>query len=171
MLARIIARWGATYRPDVVGCIWMAVLLGALVWLELRHGGIFLVPPFAATMSILLYLPNVSIAQPIAIIIGSTLGAAIGTVLSLILGFGPVTAMVAALTALIILPLLRVYHPPGVALAMYPALLHPGLWFAVQTVLPFQLVAVVSAALMSQVLFGWPQYPAPLLSDTGRTRS
>jgi hypothetical protein len=48
-----------------------------------------------------------------------------------------------------VLPLLRAYHPPGVALAMYPPLLHPGVWFAVQVVLPFALVAVISTALMS----------------------
>jgi CBS-domain-containing membrane protein len=83
-------------------------------------------------------------------------------VLSLFLGFGPAIAMVAALTAFVALPLLRAYHPPGVTLAMYPALLHPGVWFAVQVVLPFTLVAVISAALMSRLLRNWPQYPAPL---------
>jgi hypothetical protein len=71
----------------------------------------------------------VSIAQPFAIAFGSAFGAAIGTVLSLFLGFGPGIAIVAAITALIALPLLRAYHRPGVALAMYPPLLHPGLWF------------------------------------------
>jgi hypothetical protein len=71
----------------------MAVLLGALAWLDFRRGGIFLVPPFSATMTILLYLPDVWIAQPFAIVFGSILGAAIGTVLSLFLGFGPGVAM------------------------------------------------------------------------------
>ncbi len=145
----------------------MAVLLGGLAWLDLRRGGIFLIPPFAAAMTILLYLPDVPIAQPFAIVLGSALGAALGTVLSLFLGFGPSIATVAALTALIVLPLLRAYHPPGVALAMYPPLLHPGLWFAVQVVLPFTLVAVISAALMSRLLRSWPRYPAPLRTETG----
>jgi CBS-domain-containing membrane protein len=94
------------------------------------------VPPFAATMTILLYLPDVSLAQPFAVVFGSALGAAIGTALSLFLGFGPGIATVAALIALIVLPLLRAYHPPGVALAMYPPLSHPGVWFAVQVALP-----------------------------------
>jgi CBS-domain-containing membrane protein len=169
MLGRIITHWGTRHRPTVLGCLWMAVLLGALAWLDLRRGGIFLVPPFAATMTILLYLPDVSIAQPFTIIFGSAFGAAIGTVLSLFLGFGPGVAMVAAITALIALPLLRAYHPPGVALAMYPPLLHPGLWFAIQVVLPFTLVAVISAALMSRLLRRWPQYPAPLRTEIGRT--
>ena len=162
MLGRMITHWGTSHRPTLPGVLWMAALLGILVWLDDRHDGMFLIPPFAATMTILLYLPNASVAQPVAIVCGSTLGAAIGTVLGLALGFGPGVAMAAVLTALIALPLLRVYHPPGVALAMYPPLLHPGLWFAVQVVLPFTLTAVLSAALMSRLLPSWPQYPASL---------
>jgi len=83
------------------------------------------------------------------------------------LGFGPGVAMMAALTALITLPLLRAYHPPGVALAMYPPLLHSGLWFAIQVVLPFTLVTVISAALMSRLLYSRPRYPVPLRAEIG----
>ena len=162
MLVRIISRWGAAQHPTAPGATWMAVLLGVLVWLDGQREGIFLVPPFAATMTILLYLPNVAIAQPFAIVCDSTFGAAIGTMLRVLLGAGPGVAMAAALTALIVLPLVRAYHPPGVALAMYPALLHPGLWFAVQVVLPFTLAAVISAAVMSRLLRSWPRYPAAL---------
>ena len=162
MLKRVIGHWGARHRPAPAGIVWMAILLGVLVWLDRRHEGIFLVPPFAATMTILLYLPKVSIAQPFAVVCGSTVGAAIGTALTLALGFGPSIAMAAALAALIALPLLRAYHPPGVALAMYPALLHPGRWFAIEVVLAFTLAAVISAALMSRKLRSWPRYPAPL---------
>jgi CBS-domain-containing membrane protein len=146
--------------PTVLGPVWMAVLLGTFAWLGRTHGGIFLVPPFAATMSILLYLPQVAIAQPMAIIAGCTLGAGIGTAFSAFVGFGPGVAVVAALAALVALPLLRAYHPPGVALAMYGPLLHPGPWFAVQVVLPFTLCAVISAVAMSRVLRGWPRYPS-----------
>jgi CBS domain-containing membrane protein len=165
MLLRIISHWGAAQRPTALGATWMAVLLGVLVWLDGQREGIFLVPPFAATMTILLYLPNVAIAQPFAIVCGSTFGAAIGTVLRVLLGAGPGVAMAAALTALIVLPLVRAYHPPGVALAMYPALLHPGLWFAIQVVLPFTITAVISAAVMSRLLHSWPRYPAPLRNE------
>lgn len=154
--------------PTALGSVWMAVLLGGLAWLDRRGGGIFLVPPFAATISILLYLPQVSIAQPVAIVAGCTLGAVIGTVLSLIMGFGPGIAVLGALITLITLPLLRVYHPPGVALAMYAPLLHPGLGFPVEVVLPFALAAVISAAVMSRLLPGWPQYPSRP-AEAGRT--
>ena len=166
LLVRIVAHWGSSQRPALAGIMWMAVLLGILLWLDDQHEGIFLVPPFAATMSILLYSPSVSIAQPFAVVFGSVLGAAIGTVLSMFLGFGPGVAIVASLTALIVLPSLRAFHPPGIALAMFPALLHPGPWFAVRVVLPFTLAAVISYAVMCRLLSSWPRYPAPLRTES-----
>jgi hypothetical protein len=150
------------HRPAILGCLWMAGLLGALTWFDFRDGGTFLIPPFAATLTILVYQPNVSIAQPIAVVCGSLLGAAIRTVLSVLLGFGPGVALLAALTAMIMLPLLRVSHPPGVALAMCPAL-HCGAWFAILVVLPFTLAAVISCAVQSRLLTSWPRYPARFL--------
>ena len=119
-----------------------------MLWLAGLHDGVFLVPPFAATASILLYLPDVPIARPLPVVIGSTCGAAIGTAFTWILGFGPVSALIAAVIAAVVLPLSRLYHPPGVALALYPALLHPGAWFAPRVVLPVTLAAVASAALV-----------------------
>jgi CBS-domain-containing membrane protein len=160
MLGHMLRSWCALHRPAMLGCLWMAVLLGALTWLDFRNGGIFLIPPFAATLTILVYQPDVSIAQPVAVVCGSLLGAAIGTVLSVLFGFGPGVALLAALTAMIMLPLLRVLHPPGVALAMCPALLHTGAWFAILVVLPFTLAAVISCAVLSRLLSTWPRYPA-----------
>src|SRR6202011_4983418 len=157
MLGRMLRSWCTLHRPAILGCLWMAGLLGALTWLDFRDGGIFLIPPFAATLTILVYQPNVSIAQPIAVVFGSLLGAAIGTVLSVLLGFGPGVALLAALTAMIMLPLLRVFHPPGVALAMCPALLHCGAWFPVDVVLPFTLATVIASALLSRLLSSWPR--------------
>jgi CBS-domain-containing membrane protein len=161
MLGRMLSSWCTLHRPDMLGCLWMAVLLGSLTWLDFRDGGLFLIPPFAATVTILVYQPNVPIAQPIAVVFGSVFGAAIGTVFSVLLGFGPGIALLAALTAMIILPLLRVFHPPAVALAMCPALLHSGAWFAIQVVLPFTLSAVISRAVLSRLVSNWPRYPAP----------
>jgi CBS-domain-containing membrane protein len=169
MFSRILTSWCTLHRPAALGCLWMAVLLGALTCLDLRDGGIFLIPPFAATLTILVYQPNVSIAQPVAVVCGSFLGATIGTLLSLLLGFGPGVAMLAALAAVIMLPLLRVFHPPAIALAMCPALLHCGAWFPVDVVLPFTLAAVISSTLFSRLLSSWPRYPAPLSTDVGRS--
>ena len=161
MLGRMLKSWCTLHRPDMLGCLWMAVLLGSLTWLDFRDGGLFLIPPFAATLTILVYQPNVSIAQPIAVVCGSLFGAAIGTVLTVLLGFGPGIALLAALTAMIVLPMLRVFHPPAVALAMCPALLHPGVWFAILVVLPFTLAAVISRAMLSRLVSTWSRYPAP----------
>jgi CBS-domain-containing membrane protein len=159
LFVRLVARWGTTQWPSVLTSLWMAVLLGGLVWLDRAGNGIFLVPPFAATLAILAYLSEVQIAQPLAVVCGSVAGTVIGTLFAMVLGLGPGVAMLAALSAGIILPVLRIFHPPGVALAMYPALLHPGLWFAVRVVLPFMLVAVISAAVMSRMLPSFPRYP------------
>ena len=73
--------------------------------------------------------------------------------------------IVAAVAAFGILNLIHAYHPPGVALAMYPLLLHPGDWFPLIVVLPFTVVAVGSAAVLSRLVEGWPRYPKPLKSD------
>jgi CBS-domain-containing membrane protein len=161
MLGRMLRSWCTLHRPAILGCLWMAVLLGSLTWLDFRDGGIFVFPAFAATLTILVYQPNVSIAEPIAVVCGSLLGATIGAVLSVLVGFGPGVALLAALTAMIMLPLLRVFHPPGVALAMCPALLHCGAWFAILVVLPFTLAAVISCAVLSRFVSSWPRYPAP----------
>jgi CBS-domain-containing membrane protein len=159
--------WCKLTGPALLGCLWMAGLLGALTWLDLRDGTIFLLPPFAATLTILVYLPNTPVAQPVAVVCGSVFGAATGTVFSLVLGSGAAVAMLAALAAMIMLPLLRVFHPPAAALAMCPALLHLGPWFALEVVLPFTLVAVISWAVISRLLRGLPRYPMTPSIGTG----
>jgi hypothetical protein len=68
MLGRLLRSWCTLHRPDMLGCLWMAVLLGSLTGLDFRDGGFFLIPPFTATLAILVYQPNVSIAQPIAVV-------------------------------------------------------------------------------------------------------
>jgi hypothetical protein len=41
MLGRMLGSWCTLHRPDMLGCLWMAVLLGSLTWLDLRDGGLF----------------------------------------------------------------------------------------------------------------------------------
>jgi CBS-domain-containing membrane protein len=124
MICRNAMSRSIAHRPAFAGFVWTAALLGALAWLNRRNGGIFLVPPFAATLTILVYLPNASVARPIVVVAGSVLGAAIGTGFSLFLGVGAGVAALAAIATMVLLPWFRVFHPPGVALAMCPALLH-----------------------------------------------
>jgi CBS-domain-containing membrane protein len=148
-------------------CLWATVLLGVLAWLNCECGGAtVLLPPFAATLTILVYLPDAPVARPIAVVFGSVFGAVIGTVLSLFLGAGAGVATLAAVAAMVLLPLFRVFHPPGVALAMCPPLLHLGPWFAIEVVLPFMLAAVTTWAMISRRLRGLPRYPAPLSMRT-----
>lgn len=143
------------------GYLWVAGMFGLLGALEANRIGLYLAPPFAATLTILLLLPEASIAQPYALIVGSVGGAGVGTALGFF-GQGLGMAVLAMIAAFVLISSIHAYHPPGVALAVYPILLHPGHWFPVAVVLPFTVGAVVSAAALSRWNQGWPAYPKPL---------
>lgn len=140
---------------------WFLVLLGVLAFLDQSTQIVWLVPPFAATLTILLLLPRSPIAQPFTVVIGSTLGALAGTVASLFV-HGPIYAALVASVMVLVLPLLKVYHPPGVALSLYPLLLHTSLAFPFVVVLPFTLVSVITCAGLSRIFKTWPEYPLPI---------
>lgn len=96
-----------------------------------------------------------------ALIVGSVCGAAVGTGLSSF-GSGIGTAVLAMVAAFVVISLMHAYHPPGVALASIPVLLHTGHRFPLLVVLPYTAAAVGSAAAMSKWLSGWPAYPKSL---------
>jgi CBS-domain-containing membrane protein len=136
-------------------------MFGVLAGLENNQIGLYLIPPFGATLTILIDLPQAPVAQPYALVAGSVVGASVGTLLSLF-SRGSFMAILAAVLAFGIINLIHAYHPPGVALAMYPLLLHPGHWFPLSVVLPFTVIAAGSAALLSRLVRKWPAYPKPL---------
>lgn len=161
LLSRIVRSWGTVPGFNVAGYLWVAAMFGVLAGLQADAIGLFLAPPFGATLSILLFLPEAEIAQPYALIVGSVAGASVGTVISLFArGLG--MAVLAAVVAFGVMNLIHAYHPPGVALAIYPLLLHPGNWFPLRVVLSFTVIAVGSAALLSKLVDKWPAYPKPL---------
>ncbi|MGH9326973.1 MAG: HPP family protein [Terriglobia bacterium] len=160
-VSKIIRSWGTKPTFNAVGYLWFAGMFGVLAALEANKIGLYLVPPFGATLSILLLLADAAIAQSYAVILGSVAGASVGTLISLF-AQGAGMAVLAAVVALGAIELLRAYHPPGVALAMYPLLLHPGHWFPILVVLPFTAIAVGSAAILSKLVGKWPTYPKPL---------
>jgi CBS domain-containing membrane protein len=149
--------------------IWGATLLALLAGMDVltRQHPIFLIPPFGATISLLIYLPDQSVSQPLPVVVGSTMGAFAGSVAHLLFN-GPWSAVAAATVVLIALARLGLYHPPQVALSIYADLLHPGLWFAWGLVFPFTLVAVGSYACCSHYITGWPQYPRRIAHDISR---
>ncbi|MHB1959752.1 MAG: HPP family protein [Acidobacteriaceae bacterium] len=159
--ASIVDSWGTRVKFSFHAYVWFLILLAGLAFLTRNRYGLYLVPPLLATLSILHCLPDVAIAQPYAVVLGSVVGASIGTVVARF-GQGPVVAALAAATAFIVLHLLRAYHPPGVALALYPALLHTPPTFPLLVVLPFTVLAVGSTALFSRLSPQWPKYPLPL---------
>src|SRR6201984_3930606 len=154
----VVRCWGTKPTLRLSGYLWVGASFAVLAALEANRIGVFLVPPFAATLTILMLLPETPVAQPYALIMGSVCGAAVGTGVSF-LGSGLGMAVLAMIAAFIFISLIHAYHPPGVALASIPVLLHPGHWFPLLVVLPFTVAAVGSAAAMSKWLRDWPVYP------------
>jgi CBS-domain-containing membrane protein len=134
-------------------------MFGVLAFLEANRIRVFLVPPFGATLTILMLLPDRSSA--VRIVAGSVCAAVVGTGFSL-LSNSLVMAVLAMIAAFVVISSIHAYHPPGVALASIPLLLHTSHWFPLAVVLPFTAAAVVTAAAMSKWLRGWPEYPKPL---------
>ena len=157
----VVQCWGTRPALRLGGYLWVAAMFGVLAALQANRIGVFLVPPFAATLTILMLLPDTPVAQPYALIVGSVCGAAVGTGASFF-GSGLGMAVLAMIAAFVVISLIHAYHPPGVALASIPVLLHPGHWFPLLVVLPFTVAAVGSAAAMSRWLPGWPVYPKSL---------
>lgn len=164
--ACMVRSWGSRSEVHAAQYMWIAAMFGLLGLLEHNRVGLFLIPPFGATLTILLVLADAAVAQPYAVVAGSVAGASVGTLLSLF-GQGAAMAMAAAVVAFAAMNLMRAYHPPGVALAMYPLLLHPGRWFPLAVVLPVTIAAAGSAAVLSMVVRGWPAYPKPLRDVRG----
>src|ERR1700751_5237670 len=154
LCSNVVRCWGTRPALRLSGYLWVAAMFGVLAVLEANRIGIFLVPPFGATLTILMLLPEAPVAQPYALIAGSVSAAAVGTVFGL-LGSSLVMAVLAMIGAFAVISLIHAYHPPGVALASIPVLLHTGHWFPLTVVLPFTAAAVVSAAAMSKWLRGW----------------
>jgi CBS-domain-containing membrane protein len=161
LCSTVVRCWGTRPTLRLSGYLWVAAMFCVLAALEANRIGVFLVPPFAATLTILMLLPETPVAQPYALIVGSVCGAGVGTGVSF-LGSGLGMAVLAMVAAFVVISLIRAYHPPGVALASIPVLLHPGHWFPLLVVLPFTVAAVGSTAAMSKWLRGWPAYPKSL---------
>ena len=157
----ILRSWGTCAELHAAQYVWVLSMFGLLAALEANRVGLFLVPPFGATLTLLLMLPDAPVAQPWAVVAGSVAGAGVGTLLSFA-AHGPLMAIAAAVLAFAIINLVHAYHPPGVALAMYPLLLHTSPWFPLAVVLPFTVAATGSAALLSRWAARWPAYPRPL---------
>jgi CBS-domain-containing membrane protein len=132
---RIVRSCRTKSRLNIAEYLWISSMLGLLRLLENHRLGLYLIPPFGATLTILLVLPEAPVAQPYALVAGSVVGASDGTLLSLF-SHGSVLAILAAVAAFGIINLIHAFHPPGVALAMFLLLLKPGHWFSL-TVVPF----------------------------------
>jgi CBS-domain-containing membrane protein len=161
LYSTVLRCWGTRPTLRLSGYLWVAAMFAVLAALEANRIGLFLVRPFGATLTILMLLPDAPVAQPYALIAGSVCGAAVGTGISF-LGNGLGMAVLAMIVAFVVISLIHAYHPPAVALASIPVLLHTGHWFPLVVVLPFAAAAVGSTMAMSKWLRGWPVYPKSL---------
>ena len=105
-LCSIVVRcWGTRPTLRLGGSLWVAAMFGVLAALEANRIGVFLVPPFAATLTILMLLPDAPVAQPYALIVGSVCGAAVGTGVSFF-GSGLGMSVLAMIGAFVVIPVL-----------------------------------------------------------------
>jgi len=75
-------------------------------------------------------------------------------------------ALLAAIVACLVICLVHAFHPPAVALALYPVLFHPGNCSRWLLYFPFTVIAVCSALLLRTLIDKWPAYPKPLQGVT-----
>lgn len=97
----IVRCWGTRPNLHVSGYLWVTAMFGVLAFLEANRIGIFLVPPFGATLTILMLLPDAAVAQPYALIAGSVGGAAVGTGVSFF-GRGVALSVLAMIVAFLV---------------------------------------------------------------------
>ena len=79
LCSTVVRCWGTRPTLRLGGYLWVTAMFGLLAFLEANRIGVFLVPPFGATLTILMLLPDTPVAQPYALIVGSVCGAAVGT--------------------------------------------------------------------------------------------
>ena len=79
LYSTVVRCWGTRPTLRLSGYLWVAAMFGVLAVLEANRIGVFLVPPFGATLTIFTLLPGAQVAQPYALIVGSVCGAAVGT--------------------------------------------------------------------------------------------
>src|ERR1700726_1535246 len=91
---QIVRLWGTKSRLTIAEYLWILAMFGVLAALEDIRIGLFLIPPFGATLTVLIDLPETPVAQPYAVVAGSVVGASVGTLLSLF-SRGPLMAILA----------------------------------------------------------------------------
>jgi CBS domain-containing membrane protein len=116
---QIVRSWGTKSGLNIAEYLWILSMFGVLAGLEDIRIGLFLIPPFGATLTILIDLPQASVAQPYALVAGSVVGASVGTLLSLF-SRGSFMAILAAVLAFGIINLIHAYHRPVSPLLCIP---------------------------------------------------
>lgn len=157
---------GVTGRKELaraaLGTALGIALTDLLLW-ALRHftptlpGGtgdplreVIIVSPFAATVFLILTVPNSPLAQPWSVIVGNTVGVASGVASVALLPYPVLAAACAVGLSVVLMAAARALHPPGAAMALNAVLLS----FAGAETGPTFVLATVTLGSVLLVLFG-----------------
>lgn len=151
--------------PAVIGIALLVGLLG-LIGRADDHIALFL--GFAPSCLLVFLLPEAPVSQPTAVIGGCVTSAFVGVVAAYLLPFTWWTAALTAAVATLAMALLRIIHPPAVAMAVIALSESADWWFVLQPALLASGVIVVAALVWHRVT--GVRYPVPGLQGTGRVQ-
>ena len=125
-------RWrvavGAAVSLALLGAWWW--WLDQSSWWVGHHPGI--VAPLGASALLIFAVPGSPMAQPWPVLMGNTLCALVGWLVTLWVPWLPLAVFLAVLLAIVLMFALRCLHPPGAAMALLAALSHvlldPAAW-------------------------------------------
>jgi len=153
LFTALLCRWWVGSAPGA----------GAATWL---------VAPIGASAVLVFAAPASPLAQPWAVVGGTTLSALVGTLCALVVPDPAVAGAVAVAAAIGVMFWLRCLHPPGGAAALMVALTGAGAPFALFPVLA-NCVLLVAAGMLYNRLTGraYPHVPAPSGPSANQTPS
>lgn len=149
--------------PAVLGIVVLVGLLGVVGRAD-DHIALFL--GFAPSCVLVFLLPEAPVSQPVPVIGGCLTSACVGIIAAYTVPFTWWTAALTAGAATLVMALLRIIHPPAVAMAVI-ALSESADWLFLVRPALIASVLIVGAALLWHRIFG-VRYPVPGIQGAGR---
>lgn len=151
----------------------VGVLLTALISLAWagESGLVWLVAPVGASAVLVFALPSSPLAQPWAVVGGTSLSALVGAVCAMLIADPSLAGAVAVAVAIALMFLLRCLHPPGGAAALLAALGGVSVSFVLFPVLVNTVLLVIAGMVYNSVTgrrYPHPQSPAKPASESER---
>ena len=122
------------------------------------HGAIWLIPPFGATMVLVMAVHSSPLAQPKNIILGHILSALSGVVILLTIGDSFLALGIAVGLAVFVMMMTKTIHPPAGANPIIVILTDAGLEFVFLPVAIGSIIIVIFAVVYNRIMKR--EYPA-----------